>query len=825
MKDIKYQLKERIEAYNQKWTYEEHKDMAAVLLSIIEEAFIRQQNLISQISTQQQHHVYNFLEDVKQMHAHPYIRVQFLSENNGTLEKNTLFSGRTLQDEECVYRLCETQSFHTTNIHTILCVDGTSQKICGGPYKEGAHISLRGNDIARHALCFKLSNFFTFCEQVSFDLYLDCEKKLLEWIADSSICHVYALSNQQRQEPVEVKLQNGHLHMKLQLHKDDELEELWIEALQPSIVSSIHVKDAYFMWEKKQLHPDFVTNEEQICHGEEIAMFTSMMNLQNICYVCANEVFSKQKATIQMRFEVETRIEELGMDILQNQPYRAFMRKLPLELPVYDAYAQLVLIEYFNGSSWVPLPDCQGLQGAFQQDAKQNIQASFSRPDDVATCTVLGKEGYYIRFRLVKSDHLYQRPCRVHIPYLSHMRFSYQTSEKIRATQTILYEHLQKKNVENTLDKEGFHLFHHVPTKQKACYFALQDIIKEQPICLYFDISYSEANGSKLHFSFLTQDQQWHPIRFQDFSDGFSHSGEIMFVFPYKMEIQKLFEIDAYWMCMEFEDGSLPDIHIQQYYRNTGLLQHVEGGCLALREIQHTSNVSLEVQVLEGPFGALEDESKYQIKKRLRDHLRMQYQPLSKEDLLLFLKNTSLDIADVCILEGTNKYNAKSKDTHVIVLFQNIALHHTLYQMHKQQLQNVMKKYHAYIKGNCLIEEPIFVKVHIQATCICHHDAIWKAKEELLDFLETYLDPIHSQHLKKKKCIGMNFDETQLIEEVKKAVPSLSISLWQTRVSFLECGKEKMYLWKDLPRFNAMVMIQGAHRIEVYKAGEECVRN
>ena len=74
------------------------------------------------------------------------------------------------------------------------------------------------------------------------------------------------------------------------------------------------------------------------------------------CYMRCDEVFTRLGAELTWRFSTGEQLYTAGKELIEDQEYHLFMRRLPRQQVVYDVYVDGVRLEYFNGE-WVKLND------------------------------------------------------------------------------------------------------------------------------------------------------------------------------------------------------------------------------------------------------------------------------------------------------------------------------------------------------------------------------------------------------------------------------------------------------------------------------------
>lgn len=825
MNDISTFLKQRIRAYNAIWTYTPGNDMAACLIDILQEYFITQQHCIEQIPKQKQNIMWNQLCFPEEVQTDRYLQIACQSDTRQVLEAFTTLYAQDASGAQAIYELLQdTYSYHTY-IERIIGVDATTQKICeiANERPQDVTLTLDKEDAQFHALYFYIPHVFDYCENLAFDLCLSCEDALLDYLVQPALTKLYLDIAGQQVELHRITRKQDAIHIEIDLEEEDRLAitGLWIQGINLSRLSAKRIWDASFVWQGHKLHCDYIFGEEQAYEEDEFPLFGSPMNMFNSCYISENECLSNPDATICLRFYIVTQCLDQGMELLQQQDYRGVMRKLPLELPVYDAYADIVVMEYFNGESWCMLPHTQGIQTIFTKAEKSAFQIEFKRPQDLQPCVIMGKEAYYIRFRLVKSDHLYQQPCHIHVPYISRIRFQYTMRQHRRAPQTFLYAQMHKENISNRLGHDECIIFPRLQAMGKAVFIALKDIVFGAPCTLYVDINSSQASGSPLHIACAKQNEEFQDIHIMDGSEGLTHSGELTIMLPEQMYLTTLFEEEAYWLRLSFEDDQWHDIQLHQILFHSAQIRYKEGSLNPVVSLYHRDHDHIKIRPVKGPYGYIAQHDAHALRLRYAHQFTTTLQPVRKADLRQCLLDTFPSIADIVLLEQRTPYDEPSDDCHVVVLLSDIIQHNELFQILKKDILTYLNTYIAYIQGRFQIREPIFVSVSIHAQCYSPQSRLWDKQQELQAFITAFFDPIQGGLYHQGYGIHEYVDMDELQQRCMKYIPDIDIRLWLCHVEYQVHGQYIHCLYREMPTLPGMVLCNGAHHIEMLEMEDE----
>lgn len=818
MKDVHELLHQRICEYNQKWKYKKDNDMAACIVDILDEHFLSQQAKIEQLPFQKQNVFYNLLPAFASLPQRQYMRVFFESKAPVEIPVSTLIFAQDKEGNVAPYELIQPLFVQKGTFSRILNVDGDKQTIChiGEGQQKDMNVCTSQQGEQVHALYFHIPNMFDHNEDLAFALCLSCEETLWSYLLEPAYVKVYLQLDHERIELSQITRINHALHIKASLSEEQrfQIRGLWIQGVDISTLMPQHIWDASFLWQGNNLRCDHIFGEEQAYEREDVPLFGAPMRLYNSCYICENETLSNPEAMVTLHFNTYTKCIHQGMELLKSQEFRGIMRKLPLDIPVYDAYADVVVLEYFNGQAWCTLPHTQGIQSIFKQEKETSFQIRFPRPEDLKPCRVMGKFAYYLRFRLVKSEHLYQQPCHIHVPYIAHVRFHYTMRKHVKAQATFLYSMLHKEDITKQLGKEGCVIFARLPVKGKAIFLALQGIDWRYPCTCYIDLKHSQATGSSLCIEYAKQDT-FLPLYIEDATDGLTHSGEITLMFPEHIQKTTLFEEEAYWLRLSFLDQAMQDIQINEIIWNTAIVSQKAQALLNVASMHIENMKDVNVKLLKGPYGNSETLSQEKQRTRIAHQFTTMRHPLSMIDIQKDILHAFSDVADVVLLEHQTAYHEPSEDCHVLVFVKDLKHHTSLFHIRKKAINTYLMQYEACISGKFIVEEPVFVRISIHARCRAPQDVLWQKQQELLSYLSAFFDPIHGGVFHKGIAIGECIDMDVVKNQCEKQIQDLTVLSWQANVSFQKHGKQYFYAYEDMPCMVGFLLISDQHRIEM----------
>ena len=303
----------------------------------------------------------------------------------------------------------------------------------------------------------------------------------------------------------------------------------------------------------KERSADFVTDGTGDLNVEAFAPFTDTLSLYNECYIGHDLYFSKGGSRITVHFDVRHKERNLFLSRQEEEAELKVIKKKPKMLPSdipAEAYADEIIMEYYNGLGWKKLPVDTDVSGICAGSGSGSISISFLCPSDWAKTQAGAYFGRAIRLRLMKADNCYLRPGIHHYPVIEHFRAEF-TYEGHFVDPDRLYRvaGTEKKEITETL-KTGRRfvamsggLYH-----DDALYLGFNHRIENGPVSIYFELEDQlNMNEMKCRYEYSTGDG-FRPLKIVDNTKDFSRSGAVIFLPPADMASLKLENRKRYWI-------------------------------------------------------------------------------------------------------------------------------------------------------------------------------------------------------------------------------------------------------------------------------------
>lgn len=224
--------------------------------------------------------------------------------------------------------------------------------------------------------------------------------------------------------------------------------------------------------------------------------------------------------------------------------------------------------EYWNGSGWarLPLVDPAATDVAFLETPKSTVE--FDVPADLASTTVSGHEGHWIRARLVGGGYgdiiypgepredlpeggVWQRIDEVTEPVLTSLGISYESPsgglEAVTPTAATRHNNLAVE----TPDLSGqFRPFDPVPSDDQALYLGFNGQLRNGPLHLYLslaDFEYPTDFYPRVRWEVWLGDA-WEPLSVRDGTEGLTETGVVRFTVPEPTAPREEFGTERHWV-------------------------------------------------------------------------------------------------------------------------------------------------------------------------------------------------------------------------------------------------------------------------------------
>lgn len=312
-------------------------------------------------------------------------------------------------------------------------------------------------------------------------------------------------------------------------------------------------KSITFSSRGKKQEPESVNNGANDLDSARFFPFSDILSLYEECYIGHDRYFSKSGAVISLDFNLTFDEHRLQLTAEQEEQNLRIIKRRPLaarqEFSAH-AYAEEVMLEYFNGTGWKRLPLDTDQTALFASDKAQKIHLDFICPDDWEITQSGSYEGRCIRLQLLKSDNCYMRPGIHHVPQISDLKISYSYEDKYVDAQHVegIYGTRRYDLTSKVRSEDGFVLFRKSDYEEDALYIGLSARIDNGPASILFQMEDGRRfSGLKCRFEYRSY-EGWRTMKLVDYTQDFTRSGVIIFMPPHDMQRCTLEGNKCYWI-------------------------------------------------------------------------------------------------------------------------------------------------------------------------------------------------------------------------------------------------------------------------------------
>lgn len=310
--------------------------------------------------------------------------------------------------------------------------------------------------------------------------------------------------------------------------------------------------------------PEFVTTGSLDLDVEEFRPFGDTLALYEEVYIGENAYFHKPGAKVTIRFQLHLEVNPIYLTKHEEEDALKIIKRKPRVLVtevMADAYADEVVLEYYNGTGWKRLECSRSYGQMFRTEGTTECEISFRCPADWQEQSVGGDYGRCIRMQVLKSDNCYLRPCTHHYPVISHMQIAY--AYDTQASRPEYLERLtgtQKQDLTRLLYQEQkIPAFSRGMYTDTALYLGFDKKMEEGPVSILFELE-EDGNfqGARLDYYYSTR-KGFQRLRLVDYTNGMTNSNRIVFLPPADMAPISLEGRTCYWIKAVDEAGRLDE--------------------------------------------------------------------------------------------------------------------------------------------------------------------------------------------------------------------------------------------------------------------------
>ena len=382
-----------------------------------------------------------------------------------------------------------------------------------------------------------------------------------------------------------------------------------------------------------------VLTDEEIVQAATFEPFGPSPDLWRCCYLAASDVLDLRGAEVQVDFLLSLNRREEKLPVPeQKQKYHAVMFHMPPPPPApREVRAGHVIWEYWNGSTWTPVPGTAGQSELFASGEElHRVTVHFCWPRDAAPCEVQGMDRLWIRWRITRGDGMGYLPRIVYVPSVHGLQM--QSSLKAEPV---------KVSVKSGLDpafaalEQGrtARLFPYPVSTEDGWWLCFDRAPQTQDLNLYLEFA-----GRSIESAFTVWESTPSGLKqcsVTDKTGGLSHSGMVSLGYL-QGQLTEQFGCTGWWICVRNRENHLR--RSGTYSRLTGLFcgsavleAEQEDTCEAGETVKPLRGGAVSGETLTQSFGGVSEETDDQLllrAERTRHHLGRGVSELDVQQLL-----------------------------------------------------------------------------------------------------------------------------------------------------------------------------------------------
>ncbi len=320
--------------------------------------------------------------------------------------------------------------------------------------------------------------------------------------------------------------------------------------------------------------PESVVAEGRELDPSSFYPFGNPMQPFCACFLFCGGALYRPGARIGIAFDLvlEERLETLP-EPPEEVDYKWIMRR-PQPKPepeIWEAFAQEVRWEYWNGATYAPLREAAGQADDFTRDGS-HLRLEFDCPPDLCAGEAEGRMGYFLRLSCGMCDALYQLPRRVYTPRIDGLTFSFRMRQPVPPRAVFSENFGERRQLAAGQPCRPFCR----PEKKKALFLGLDSLPREVQLQIFFAAKGKEPSGT------MSVELGGVPLQKQDGTRGLTKSGILSVMLPEHPKKTALFGKERFWLCLSFPEGRAPSV----------LRQVLLNAQMAANRVRYTESVS-----------------------------------------------------------------------------------------------------------------------------------------------------------------------------------------------------------------------------------------
>lgn len=337
-----------------------------------------------------------------------------------------------------------------------------------------------------------------------------------------------------------------------------------LEALEP-LKAAVTVGDIRIASCRDEEAPRLMLRGNEELEPEHCMPLGDTASLFAECYICDDQVFAQQDATITLSFNLSNQKKMVQLTSQEEAEELKVIKRKPQAIQYHVAFSapQRIVLEYYNGQRWSRLPCSNDWATIFDGSHAGTFRIAFTCPADWCGVPVNGYEGRSLRIRITQADNCYLLPCEHTMPVLENVRLSYayegvwKQPQKLR---TICGTRTEDQT-RALLNGEAVTIFAPLSCPAAALYLGFDRPLEGAPISMLFHVEESvHFRMEPMVFEYSTR-TGFKQMKVIDGTNNFSGPGTILFMPPADFAAVEVEGVRRWWLRLRGDEKALEGYH------------------------------------------------------------------------------------------------------------------------------------------------------------------------------------------------------------------------------------------------------------------------
>lgn len=337
-----------------------------------------------------------------------------------------------------------------------------------------------------------------------------------------------------------------------------------LEALNP-VVSAVTVGDVRVASSGEPAPPELILHNGEELEAVSCMPFGDTASLFDECYLCDDQVFAQQGASVTLTFRLESRKKLLRLTARQESEELKIIKRKPraVQFDTASTAPERIAMEYFNGRAWRRLPCDSEWATVMDGTHGGEVQITFQCPMDWTPVPVGGYTGRSLRLRVIQADNCYLLPCEHTMPLLRDVRLSYVYTGQWKQPQRLrtVCGTRTKDQSKALLDGGTVTVFSPLPYPAASLYLGFDRPLEGAPVSMLFDVEenvHFRMEPVCYEYSTRTGFKQMKVI---DGTEDFSGAGTVLFMPPADFAPMEVEGVRRWWLRLRGNENAVRGYH------------------------------------------------------------------------------------------------------------------------------------------------------------------------------------------------------------------------------------------------------------------------